>query len=370
MAQYLPFVAAFLVAGAAIATAQTVEFSRDIRPLLSDRCFLCHGPDEANRKVNLRLDTEAGAKQPQGKTTPIVPGDPAASELIRRWVEQGARWQTHWAFLPPVRPETPPGNPIDHFVLKRLEREALKPSPGADPALLLRRVTLDLTGLPPSPQELDAFLGDKSLNAYEKVVDRLLASPRYGERMALDWLDAARYADTHGYQVDPEREMWPWRDWVVNAFNCNMPYDHFTVEQLAGDLLPNATLDQKIATGFQRNHRINSETGSIAEEFHAENLVDRVSTFGTVWLGLTVGCARCHDHKYDPITAREFYSLFAFFNNVDEAGNGGPRDGRGNHKPYLRLPAPDLEAQAAAKEKELAAARAALAAVEKRLAPG
>src|SRR6266567_7800962 len=207
MAQYLPFVAAFLVAGAAIATAQTVEFSRDIRPLLSDRCFLCHGPDEANCKVNLRLDTEAGAKQPQGKTTPIVPGDPAASEvirrisaentsqrmppayaglkalsageiaLIRRWVEQGARWQTHWAFLPPVRPETPPGNPIDHFVLKRLEREGMKPSPGADPALLLRRVTLDLTGLPPSPQELDAFLGDKSLNAYEKVVDRLLASP-------------------------------------------------------------------------------------------------------------------------------------------------------------------------------------------------
>ena len=387
--------------------ADRVDFSRDVRPILSDRCFTCHGPDEATRKVGLRLDTEEGARQARGTHTPIVPGNPAASEVMKRvaperpamrmpppysdrtplserevailraWIEQGAKWQSHWSFTAPVRPELPAvtngawvRNPIDRFVMARLEREGLAPSPEADRARLLRRVSFDLTGLPPAPAELDAFLADRSPDAYEKVVDRLLASPRYGERMAVDWLDAARYADTHGYQVDPAKEMWPWRDWVIAAFNRNLPYDRFTIEQIAGDLLPDSTLEQKIATGFQRNHRINSETGSIAEEFQAENLVDRVSTFGTVWLGLTVGCARCHDHKYDPLTTREFYSLYAFFNNVDEVGNGGPRDGRGNHKPYLRLPAPELEAQAAAKENEIAKAKAALAEVETRLAPG
>ena len=402
-----------LVAGALIyfallspAAAQRVDFSRDIRPILSDRCFLCHGPDEANRKVNLRLDTEAGARQMRGNKTPVVPGSPDASELfrrisavnsavrmppaysgykalsageialIRRWIEQGAPWQSHWSFvaprpapLPQVALQSWPRNPIDRFVLNRLEREGLRPTPEAARGQLLRRVSLDLTGLPPTLAELDAFLADRSPDAYEKVVDRLLASPRYGERMTVDWLDAARYADTHGYQVDPGKEMWPWRDWVIGAFNRNMPFDQFTIEQIAGDLLPQATLAQKIATGFQRNHRINSETGSIAEEFHAENLVDRVSTFGAVWLGLTVGCARCHDHKFDPIKAREFYSLYAFFNNVDEAGNGGPRDGRGNHKPYLRLPAAELETQAAEKDKEIAAARQDLLEVEKRIAP-
>src|SRR5262249_28165915 len=261
---------------------------------------------------------------------------------LRAWIEQGARWRPHWAFLAPERHEPPAvrnsswvRNPIDRFVLARLEREGLAPASEADRARLLRRVTFDLTGLPPTLTELEAFLADRSPDAYEKVVDRLLASHRYGERMAVNWLDAARYADTHGYQVDPEREMWAWRDWVIDAFNRNLPYDRFTVEQLAGDLLPSATHEQRIATGFHRNHRINSETGAIAEEFHAENLVDRLSTVGTVWLGLTVGCARCHDHKYDPITAREFYALYAFFNNVDEEGNGGPRDGRGNFKPYL-----------------------------------
>uniref|UniRef100_Q02AF0 Cytochrome c domain-containing protein n=1 Tax=Solibacter usitatus (strain Ellin6076) TaxID=234267 RepID=Q02AF0_SOLUE len=387
--------------------ADRVDFSRDVRPILSDRCFTCHGPDEATRKAGLRLDTEAGALAPRGGHRPIVPGDASASEVMKRvaperpamrmpppysdrkpltdkeiatlraWIEQGARWQSHWSFTAPVRPELPPvrnagwvRNPIDRFVLARLEREGLTPAAAADRARLLRRVTFDLTGLPPTLGELDAFLEDQSADSYEKVVDRLLASPRYGERMAVDWLDAARYADTHGYQVDPEKEMWPWRDWVIDAFNRNMPYDRFTVEQIAGDLLPNATLEQKIATGFQRNHRINSETGSIAEEFQAENVVDRVSTLGAVWLGLTVGCARCHDHKYDPLTTREFYSLYAFFNNVDEVGNGGPRDGRGNHKPYLRLPAPELEAQAAAKEREIAAARDRLVVVENRLAPG
>ena len=396
------FATCAVVCGAAV----PVDFERDVRPLLSDRCYSCHGPDEATRKVGLRLDTEEGAKKARGPHTPVVPGNPAASEILRRvapaqpamrmpppysdrkplteaevatlraWIEQGAKWQSHWSFVPPKRPELPAvrdtawvRNPIDRFILARLEREGLSPSPETDRARLLRRVSLDLIGLPPTLAELDSFLADRSPDAYEKAVDRLLASPRYGERMAVDWLDAARYADTDGYQVDPEREMWPWRDWVIRAFNRNLPYDRFTIEQLAGDLLPNATLDQKIATGFQRNHRINSETGAIAEEFQAENLVDRVSTMGAVWLGLTVGCARCHDHKYDPITSRDFYSLCAFFNNVDEVGNGGPRDGRGNHQPWLRLPAPELEAQAAAKEKEIAEAKRILAEVEKQVAP-
>ncbi|HVW85664.1 MAG TPA: DUF1549 domain-containing protein, partial [Bryobacteraceae bacterium] len=388
-----------------VIAAPAVDFRRDVRPILSDRCFACHGPDEANRKAGLRLDTEAGAKAARGPRTPVVPGNVAASEILKRiapenparrmpppysdrkplsekevatiraWIEQGAKWQSHWAFTAPVRP-TPPAvrntrwirNPIDNFVLARLEREGLAPSPAADRARLLRRVSFDLTGLPPTLAELDSFLADKSPDAYEKVVDRLLASPRYGERMAVDWLDAARYADTHGYQTDPAKEMWPWRDWVINAFNSNLPYDQFTVRQLAGDLLPNATVEDRIATGFERNHRINSETGSIAEEFQAENLVDRVSTMGTVWLGLTVGCARCHDHKYDPIPTREFYSLYAFFNSVDEVGNGGTSDGRGNFKPFLKLPSPELDRQLAAKTAELADANSKLAALDKELA--
>ena len=385
--------------------AEIVDFARDVRPILSDRCFACHGPDEANRRVGLRLDTEEGAKKVRGTHIPVVPGNPAASEILKRvapdiparrmpppysdrkpltekevatlraWIEQGAKWEGHWSFTAPVRPAEPVvknrawvRNPIDSFILARLEKEGLTPSPEADRARLLRRVSFDLTGLPPTLTELDAFLADRSARAYEKAVDRLLASPRYGERMAVDWLDAARYADTHGYQTDPAKEMWPWRDWVINAFNRNMPYDEFTVEQLAGDLLPNATLDQRIATGFQRNHRINAETGSIAEEFQAENLVDRASTFGTVWLGLTVGCARCHDHKYDPIRSRDFYSLYAFFNNVDEVGNGGPSDGRGNYKPFLRLPSPELEAQLARKDEELKLAQAKRDALDQELA--
>ena len=388
-----------------LAAEPPVDFAHDVRPILSDRCFSCHGPDEGNRKVGLRLDTEDGAKKPRGAHIPVVPGDPAASEIIKRvapakpamrmpptwsdrkplsekevatlraWIQQGAKWQSHWSFSPPVRPPLPAvqnrswvRNPIDNFVLARLERENLTPSPEAARAQLLRRVSFDLTGLPPTLAELDAFLADKAPDAYERQVDRLLASPRYGERMAVDWLDAARYADTHGYQTDPEKEMWPWRDWVIDAFNRNMPYDQFTVKQLAGDLLPDPTLADKIATGFQRNHRINAETGSIAEEFQAENVVDRVNTMGAVWLGLTVGCARCHDHKYDPITTREFYSLYAFFNNVDEVGNGGPRDGRGNYKPYLKLPSPELDKQLAAKDEELADARQRLRALDKEVA--
>jgi hypothetical protein len=391
-----------------LSAAPPVDFSRDVRPILSDHCFACHGPDEANRQMGLRFDTEDGPTKPRGDRPPaVVPGDPAASLILKRvapddpamrmpppysdrkplteqevatlraWIEQGAKWRSLWSFNAPVRPAEPAvrnrgwvRNPIDSFILARLEKEGLKPSPEASRAQLLRRVSFDLTGLPPTLAELDAFLADTSPNAYEKVVDRLLASPRYGERMAVGWLDAARYADTHGYQTDPAKEMWPWRDWVINAFNSNMPYDRFTVEQLAGDLLPNATLDQKIATGFQRNPRVNSETGAIAEEFQAETLVDRASTMGTVWMGLTVGCARCHDHKYDPITQREFYSLAAYFNNVDEVGNGGTADGRGNYKPFLKLPAPELQAVVAAKDAELKTARQQLSALDKKLAPG
>ncbi len=306
----------------------TIEFNRDIRPILSDKCFQCHGP--GTQMATLRFDSEDGAKHAlkEGRFA-IVPGEPARSQviaritatnpavrmprsqngaaageplserqiaLLTRWIEQGATWQKHWSFIPPKRPDPPKDlkdpkwvrNPIDAFVLQRLEREALKPSPEADKATLLRRVSLDLIGLPPTPAELDAFLKDTSPNAYEKVVDRLLRSPQYGERMAFPWLDAARYADSNGYQTDGERFMWRWRDWVIDAFNRNMPYDQFTIEQLAGDLLPNATLDQKIATGFNRNHRGNSEGGIIPEEYAVEYVVDRVDTTSTVFMGLTV----------------------------------------------------------------------------------
>ena len=368
-------------------TVRKVEFSRDIRPIFSDKCFTCHGPDEANRKAKLRLDIEAEAKHARGTKTPVLAGNAAASEVVKRissesaglrmppsyaghkklsekeialigdWINQGAKWQSHWAFVAPQRPELPVvknkpwvRNEIDSFVLARLEKESLRPSKEVSRERLLRRVSFDLTGLPPTPSDIDAFIHDKSPKAYEKVVDKLLASSAYGENMAVAWLDAARYADTHGYQVDPGKEMWAWRDWVIQAFNRNMPFDQFTVEQLAGDLLPGATMQQKIATGFGRNHRVNTESGSIAEEYHAENVIDRMTTSGTVWLGLTVGCARCHDHKYDPITARDFYSMYAFFNNVEEIGTGGAKDGRGNLKPYLKLPAPEINQRLATAE--------------------
>ena len=335
--------------------AATVEFNRDIRPIFSDKCYTCHGPDKANRKSKLRFDTEAGATAELGGHFAIVAGDPVKSEMVRRitadnkalrmppvysgvkltdreielirqWVAQGAVWEKHWSFIPPKRRETPQvskpqwvRNPIDAFVLERLEREGLAPSAEADRATLIRRVTLDLTGLPPTPAEVDAFVRDGD---YEKVVDRLLASPRYGERMAVRWLDAARYADTNGYQTDGERCMWRWRDWVIDAFNRNMPFDQFTIEQIAGDMLPNATLDQKIATGFNRNHRGNGEGGIVPEEYAVEYVVDRVDTTSTVWLGLTVGCARCHDHKYDPILAERVLPALRLLQQRPRAGHG------------------------------------------------
>jgi len=360
----------FLVAvpGLFAQTPHKVDFARQVHPILSDACFACHGPDDAQRKANLRLDTREGASKV------IKPGDAAASRLyqrvshakkalrmpppvspvtltdaqvdtLKRWINEGAEWKTHWSYAPPKRPAAPevklknwPKNDIDRFVLARLEKEGLAPSPEAEKATLLRRVSLDLTGLPPDPAELEAFLKDKSPDAYEKVVDRLLASPHYGERMAMPWLDLARYADTHGYHIDSHRVMWPWRDWVIGAYNKNLPFDQFTIWQLAGDLLPDATVEQKLASGFNRNHMINYEGGAIPEEYLAEYVVDRVEATSTTWLAATMGCARCHDHKYDPIKQKEFYQFFAFFNTVDEKG----LDGRyGNADPFLPLPSPE-----------------------------
>jgi hypothetical protein len=372
-----------------LAQTDTIEFNRDIRPILSDKCYTCHGPDESKRLSKLRLDTEAGAKSDLGGHFAIVPGVVSQSELIRRvssddlakrmppayaaprltdlqirqltqWIAQGAPWQKHWSFIPPRRPALPeiqdrnwPRNAIDYFVLARLQREGLKPSPEADRRTLIRRACFDLTGLPPTPAEVDAFLRDSSPDAYEHVVDRLLASPRYGERMAMRWLDAARYADTNGYQTDAERSMWRWRDWVIDAFNRNLPYDRFTVEQIAGDLLPGATRDQMIATGFNRNHRANGEGGIIPEEYAAEYIFDRVDATSTVWMGVTLGCARCHNHKYDPFTQKEFYQMFAYFNQVPERGNAFKY---GNSPPVVVAPLPDQEARLKSVERRLALA--------------
>lgn len=356
--------------------ARQVSFNRDVRPILSENCFLCHGPDPSQRKAKLRLDVPESAFAERDDSPAIVPGKPDHSALLqrvlrkdgkrmppassgnaltaeqvdvlRRWIEGGARYEKHWSFLAPARPDLPAlkhsgscKNPIDYFVRAHLEKKKLPPSPEADRATLIRRVTLDLTGLPPTPAEVDAFLADKAMDAYEKVVDRLLRSPRYGERMAGPWLDAARYADTNGYQTDGERVMWRWRDWVIDAFNANMPFDRFTIEQLAGDMLPNATLDQKIATGFNRNHRGNSEGGVIPEEFAVEYVVDRVDTTFTVWLGLTMGCGKCHDHKYDPLSQREFYQVFGYFNNVPERGKAIKY---GNSPPFIKAPTRDQQA--------------------------
>jgi hypothetical protein len=381
-----------LAASAAPVATDKIDFTRHIRPILSDKCFTCHGPDERARQAKLRLDTREGAFADRGGYQVIVPGNAAASrlfqrithksealrmppkaagerltekeiELIRRWIDQGAEWRTHWAYVPPQRPPLPevrnqawPRNPIDRFIMAALERQGLSPSPEADKATLLRRLSLDLTGLPPTPAEVAAFLADRSPDAYERQVDRLLASPRYGERMALEWLDLARYADTHGYHIDSHRDMWPWRDWVIDAFNRNLPYDRFTIEQLAGDLLPNPTRSQLVATGFNRNHMINFEGGAIEEEYLVEYVVDRVEATSTVWLGTTLGCARCHDHKYDPFSQKDFYRLFAFFNTIDEKG----LDGRtGNAQPILQLPTPDQERELEAVVAELRAKESA-----------
>jgi cytochrome c553 len=371
-------IAACLIFGGLVrgfgAEKDSVSFSHEILPILSDKCFTCHGPDNAKRKGDLRLDDRDAAM----KSGVIIPGKSAESELlaritshdadevmpppkqnktlaaaeiekIRQWIDQGANWGRHWAWEKPARPEipkTPAGfaakNPIDHFVAQKLIAKNLKPQPPASKEQIARRLALDLTGLPPDAKMLEQFLRDSSAGAYEKLVEQLLASPRFGERMAWDWLDAARYADTNGYQGDGERTMWPWRDWVIAAFNADMPFDQFTVSQVAGDLLEKPSRDQVLATGFSRNHMINGEGGRIAEENRVEYVFDQTETVSTVWLGLTMTCARCHDHKFDPISKKDYFQLFAFFNQTPVSGAGGS----GQTAPVLDMTTPaQLEAQ-------------------------
>ena len=361
------------------ATASDIDFNRDVQPILSDNCFVCHGNDISTRKAGLRLDHFEGATHVRKDgTRAITPGDSSASEILKRitsqkasrrmppissnkpalteaeikiireWIDAGAVYKPHWAFLPPKRLPPPkidatklPKNvtasqsAVDAFIRTKLLEHGLQPSPEADKASLLRRVTLDLTGLPPTLEEIDAFLADTSEGAYEKVVDRLLASPRYGEQMTRYWLDLARYGDTHGLHLDNERQIWPYRDWVLQAFNSNKPFDEFALEQIAGDLLPKATTEQKVATGFSRCNISTNEGGVIPEEAFVRNTIDRVETTGTVFLGLTTGCAACHDHKFDPLSQKEFYQLYAFFNSNKE----NPMDGNSlRHAPMIKVP--------------------------------
>ncbi len=373
--------------GPSAANHQEVDFLRDVRPILSTHCFKCHGPDSNTRKGGLRLDLRDDALKPaKSRARAIIPGEPTSSELIHRiltedpdelmpppsvkkpltaaqkttlerWIAQGAEYRPHWAFIPPVSPQVPtappaaapvapPVNPIDHFVRSRLQAAGLAPSPEADRATLIRRVHLDLVGLAPRPEEVDAFLADASPDAYERLVDRLLASPHYGERWARRWMDLARYADTNGYEKDRPRSIWPWRDWVVKALNEDLPFDQFTIEQIAGDLLPNPTLDQRIATGFHRNTMINEEGGVDPLEFRFYSMVDRVHTTATTWLGMTMACAQCHTHKYDPIEHKEYFQFMAYLDNADE--------------PVIDVPNPDLTARRKAAEARIAELEATL----------
>lgn len=370
-----------------------VDYDRDVRPILSENCYKCHGFDPGQRQAGLRLDTQEGAFAALASGAhAVVAGNPAASGVMQRvlaggalhmppvstgkkltaaqiatlkqWIVQGGKYDAHWSFVPPKRPALPvvhnavwSKNPIDRFVLARLEKEKLKPSAEADRITLIRRLSFDLTGLPPTPAEVDAFVNDKSQDAYEKVVDRLLANPHYGERMAVSWLDLARYADTHGFHIDSQRDMWRWREWLIGAYNTNLPYDQFVVQQLAGDLLPSATLDQRIASGFNRNHPINFEGGAIPEEYATAYIVDRIDTTATAFMGLTMRCAQCHDHKYDPITQKDYYRFFALFHNVNEQGLDGQA---GNAAPYIKAPDAEQQKQLTAADQKLAAAKQAL----------
>ncbi|MFO0817278.1 MAG: PSD1 and planctomycete cytochrome C domain-containing protein [Pirellulales bacterium] len=369
-----------------------LDFNRDIRPILAENCFYCHGQDGNKRQGDLRLDERNAAVMAQA----IVPGKPDASSLVARiessdpdeqmppprsnrrlsesqkkiltrWIAEGAEYSQHWAFQAPVRPAEPavrrgdwPRNAIDRFVLAKLESENLSPSPEADRATLIKRLSIDLTGLPPTPAEIDAFLGDQSPSAYEKLVDRLLGSSHYGERMALPWLDAARYADSNGFQQDGDTWQWIWRDWVVTALNNDLPFDQFTVWQLAGDLLPNATVEQKVASGFNRNHLLNGEGGAIPEEQRFVILFDRVDTTATTWLGLTMACAQCHDHKYDPLTMRDYYGLLDAFNRVPESGTPQFFSSRIRvAAPFLELPTEENKARISDFEKQISEAEKA-----------
>ncbi len=345
---------------------ETVDFNFHVKPILSDRCYACHGPDENTRKADLRLDLEEVAfKKLESGNRAFVSGNPGKSESVQRilsddpeiqmppsdshlslsaqekamivkWIEQGAEWKDHWAFTKPVKSKVPKlesanwpiKNPIDNFVQQTLSQKGFEPSPEANKERLLRRVSMDLTGLPPTIEEIDAFIKDESGDAYEKVVDQLLATDAYAERLAVDWMDLSRYADSHGLHADGWRLMWPWRDWVINSFKENRPYDEFVTWQLAGDLMPNATKEQKLATAFNRNHPMTAEGGSIEEEFRLNYVWDRSETVGTALMGLTVACAtvacaRCHDHKFDPISQKDYFQMAAFFNNVKELGMTG-----------------------------------------------
>lgn len=366
----------------AVSTARSaeVDFARDIRPILSDKCFFCHGPDEEHRKAKLRLDLREDAFAVKEGIAAFTAGDlekseswhritsddpdnvmpppdankdltPAEKELIRKWIESGAEWTEHWSFVAPQKPAPPAvkeewkplsRGPIDAFVFETLSRETFEPSPEADRRTLIRRLTFDLTGLPPTREEVRAFVEDKSPDAYEKVVDRLLASKHYGERMALMWLDAARYGDTSVMHADGPRDMWPWRDWVIEAFNDNQPYDQFSIEQIAGDLLPNPTNAQLVATGFNRNHPSSDEGGAIAEELRVSYVADRVKTTSNVWLGLSMECVQCHDHKYDPISMKEYYEFYAYFNNTSDPGM---QTRKGNQAPVVEV-VTDIEEEA------------------------
>jgi hypothetical protein len=376
VSRLLAVVCVFVFAGGVLADEKPIGYRHDVLPILSDRCFKCHGPDSASRKAGLRLDQQKPATTAlDSGETAIVPGNTAKSalverimstdadvmmpppdsgkvlsaaekDLLRRWIEQGARYQPHWAFEAPLRPQVPEvthknlvRNPIDAFVLARLEKEKIEPASPASKERLIRRLSFDLTGLPPTLKEIDSFVADNSADVFERTVERLINSPAYGECMAGDWLDGARFADSNGYQNDFARNMSPWRDWVIAAFNRHMPYDQFVTEQIAGDLLPNPSLEQRIATGFNRNHRTVTEAGSIEDEWFVENVVDRVETMGTALLGLTVGCARCHDHKFDPISQREFYQLYAFFASNNE--KGVYTETRGNVPPLVRAITPE-----------------------------
>ena len=373
----------------------TVDFTRDVRPILSNTCFKCHGPDDEAREADLRLDTLDGATRDLGGYQAITPGDPDSSEAVVRmleedesmhmpppdsgleltpaqvktlirWIRQGAKYDRHWAFRPISRPDTPAvrdatwcRNTIDHFVLARLEAAGTVPSPEADRRTLIRRVYLDLLGLPPTPKEVRQFLQDDTPAAYEKVVEQALASPHYGERWGRHWLDHARYADTNGYTIDSERTIWPYRDWVISAMNRDLPFDQFTIEQLAGDLLPEPTMDQLVATGFHRNTLVNQEGGVDAEQFRVETVMDRVDTTGAVWLGLTIGCARCHHHKFDPISQRDYYRLFAFFNSSADVNSVAPT---------VSVATPEQQARLDEFDQRIAAAKKGLATYDSRQA--
>ncbi len=377
-----------LMAGVAQAQRPAVRFDRDIRPVLSDNCFHCHGPDEGQRQAELRLDLKADAFADRDGPAAFRPGDPVGSAawqritsddpdlrmpppdsnkqltppqiaLIKQWLEQGADWTEHWAFVAPQKPPVPtvkrtswPRGPIDHFVLARLEQEALQPAAEADRRTLIRRLSFDLTGLPPEPADVERFVADASPSAYERVVERLLASRHYGERMALMWLDAARYGDTSVYHADGPREMWAWRDRIVQAYNENQPFDQFSIDQLAGDLLPDPSIQQQVASGFNRNNGTTDEGGAIAEEYRVEYAVDRVKTTSTVWLGLTMECCQCHEHKYDPISQEDYYRFFAFFN---VSADGGMQTRGGNAQPLVQVPDPAKQARLPALLAQLAA---------------